>query len=175
MPTFTVLGEAINRINKAAIECLYSSSFFQYCTEIQEKSRIYEFLREELPKKRWLFALSENQKKKGVTIGELFDEKSSLFDCVKYLDVSAAYSIMQYVEGYYLIQQSIKKALLNKQTKIQIAFILPNDESKYYLDYPENIKKMIQVDFGKDLLGIDIEISFQFFCIGRFFKRKTLY
>ena len=166
MPSSTSLGEAINHINKAAIECLYSSSFFQYCTEIKNKIGLYEFLTAELPKKKWLFALSENQRKKGVTIAELFNEKTSVFDCIKNLDVSAAYSPMQYVEGYYLIQESVRKGLLNGETKIQMAFVLPNDESKYYLDYPKNIKKMLQVDFGKNLSDVDINISFHFFEYG---------
>src|SRR6202030_1485522 len=64
MPSTTPLGEAINRIDRAAIECIYSSSFFQYCSEIGKESGIYDFLNEELPKKKWLFTLSENQKKK---------------------------------------------------------------------------------------------------------------
>lgn len=162
----TPLGEAINRINTAAIECVYSSSFFQYCIEIRKESGVYEFLNEELPKKKWLFTLSENQRKKGMTIGELFNEQISLFDCIKDLDVSAAYSPMQYVEGYYLIQESIRKALSNGQKKIQIAFVLPNDESKYYLDYPKDIENMLQLDFGKDLSGVDVNISLQFFEYG---------
>jgi hypothetical protein len=166
IPSSTPLGEAINRINKAAIECIYSSSFFQYCAEIGKKSGLYEFLNEELPKKKWLFALSESQKRKGTTIAELFNEKACLFDCIKDLDVSAAYSPMQYVEGYYLIQESVRKGLLSGQRKIQIAFVLPNDESKYYLDYPKDIKKMLWLDFGKDLLGVDIDISFRFFKYG---------
>lgn len=167
MPSSTPLGEAINRVNKAAIECIYSSSFFQYCIEIpKENERIYEFLNEELPNKKWLFNLSGNQRKKGMTTGELFNKQISLFDCIKDLDVSAAYSLMQYVEGYYLIQESVRKALSNGQKKIQIAFVLPNDESKYYLDYPKDIEYMLQLDFGKDLSDVNINISFQFFKYG---------
>lgn len=166
MSSSTPLGEAINRINKAAIECIYSSSFFQYCTQIGEKSGIYEFLNGELPKKKWLFTLSENQRKRGMTIAELFNERNSLFNRIKDLDVSSAYSPMQYVEGYYLIRESVRKALLRGQKKIQIAFILPNDESKYYLDYPKDIEKMLRLDFGEKLSGIDINITFQFFKYG---------
>ena len=165
MPTSTPLGEAINRINKAAVECIYSSSFFQYCNKIKNKS-LYEFISRELPKKEWLFNLSKNQTNKGISIEELFNCQDSLFNCIKNLDVSKAYSAMQYVEGYYLIQESVRKALLNRQKKIQIAFVLPNDEKKYYLDYPKDIEKMLQMDFGEDLSDVDINISFQFFEYG---------
>lgn len=163
MPLSTPLGESINRINKAAVECIYSSAFFQYCTTIHEKKALYEFISAELPKKNWLFSLSENKKKQRMTISELFNNQSSLFDCINDLDLSAAYSPMQYIEGYYLIQESIKRGLLNGQKKIQIAFVLPNDESKYYVDYPKDIEKMLKLDFGRALSTVEINISFQFF------------
>lgn len=166
MSASTPLGNAINRINKTAVECIYSSSFFQYCTNFPKESGLYEFLNEELPKKKWLLNLSENQIKKGITIAKLFNESSSLFNCIQDLDVSEAYSTMQYVEGYYLIQESVRKGLINGQKKIQIAFVFPNDESKYYSDYPKDIEKMLQADFGEDVYGVDINISFRFFEYG---------
>lgn len=158
------LGEAINRLNKAAIECIYSSSFFKYCTtQAQENCGLYEFFNEELPKKKWLLELSENKRRINKTIEKLFNEKSSLLDSIKEKDISEGYSLMQYVEGYYLIQESVKKGLVNGQKKIQIAFVLPNDEGKYYLDYPKDIEPMLRKDFGEQLSGIDIAISFKFF------------
>ncbi len=121
MSTLTLLGEAINCINRAAIECIYSSSFFQYCTQVSKEGSLYTFINKELPKKKWLFNLSANQKKIGITVATLFNHQTSLFDCIKDLDVSSAYSPMQYIEGYYLIQESVKKGLLKGQKRIEIA------------------------------------------------------
>jgi len=166
MASSTPLGEAINRINIAAIECIYSSSFFRYCSQVSTESDLYAFMRDELPKKEWLFKLSETQRKSGTTISAFFNDRSSLFDCIKDLDVSSAYSVMQYVEGYYLIRESVKKGLLNGQKRIEIAFVLPNGESKYYIDLPKDIEKMLQLDFGKDLIDVEVNISFQFFQYG---------
>jgi hypothetical protein len=50
--------------------------------------------------------------------------------------------------------------------RIEIAFVLPNDESKYYIDLPKDIEKMLQLDFGKDLIAVEVNISFQFFHSG---------
>ncbi len=166
MLSSTPLGEAINRINRTSIECIYSSSFFQYCMQVPKGSSLYAFISDELPKKEWLFKLSANQRKSSITISAFFNNQSSLFDCIKDLDVSSAYSPMQYIEGYYLIQECVKKGLLKGQRKVEIAFILPNDESKYYLDFPKDIEKMLQLDFGKDLTGIEVNISFRFFQYG---------
>jgi hypothetical protein len=166
MPSSTPIGEAINRINTAAIECIYSSSFFQYCMKASKESGLYAFINDELPKKTWLFKLSETQRKSGTTISSFFKDRSSLFDCIKDLDISSAYSLMQYIEGYYLIRESVKKGLSKGEKKIEIAFVLPNDESKYYLDLPKDIEKMLQLDFGKELTGVEINISFRFFQYG---------
>lgn len=172
MPCSTPLGEAINRINRAAIECIYSSSFFQYCTQVSKESGLYGFVSEELPKKGWLFKLSATRTKKNIAISSLFNNQSSFFDCIKDLDVSFAYSPLQYIEGYYLIQESVKKGLLKGQRRIEIAFVLPNHESKYYRDFPKDIEKMLQLDFGKDLTGVEVNISFQCFQYGESFTSR---
>lgn len=166
LSSLTPLGEAINHINTTAIECIYSSSFFQYCIQASKKKSLYAFINDELPKKEWLFKLSSAQRRIGITVKTFFNQQSSLFDCIKDLDLSLAYSPMQYIEGYYLIQESVKRGLMKGRTKIEIAFVLPNDESKYYLDLSKDIEKMLQLDFEKDLVGIEINISFQFFQYG---------
>lgn len=161
----TPLGEAINRINTQAVECIYSSSFFEYCRQIS-KSELSTFLSQELPKKEWLFQLSKNSRKKNMTMNDFFNHQSSLFDCIKDLDVSSAYSAMQYIEGFYLIQESVRKGILKNQQKILISFILPNDESKYYLDLPKDIEKMLHLEFKEKLIDLEIRIFFYFFKYG---------
>jgi hypothetical protein len=156
----TRLGEAINRIDRSALECLYSSAFFEYC---KKESPLTPFLREELPKKKWAKDLSENYKKISITVAKLFEGKPTLFDGIRDLDLSEAYSAMQYVEGYYLIQEAIKRRLAEGQRKVQIAFALPNDESKYYRDFPSDIPKMVELEFGRE---IEVHITFQFFRYG---------
>lgn len=166
MPSSTPLGEAINRINTAALECIYSSSFFQYCVQATKEGGLYAFLNEELPKKHWLFELSDNRSKLGATVGDFFNHQPSLFDCIKDLPLASAYSSIQYVEGYYLVRESVKKGLLHKEKRIEIAFVLPNDESKYYRDLPKDIETMLRLDFEKDLADIEITIRFLFFKYG---------
>ncbi len=166
MAASTPIGEAINRINTAAVECIYSSSFFRYCAQVSKESALYNFINEELPKKEWLHKLSESQRESSTKVSALFDNQPSLFDCIKHLDLCYAYSPMQYIEGYYLIQESVKKGLSKGQKQIEIAFLLPNDEGKYYKDFPKDIERMLQLDFGEDLADIEVNITFQFFQYG---------
>lgn len=174
------VGEALNRINRAFVECIYSSAFFQYCAQVAPESAFYTYLNEELPKKEWLRELSAGQREKGIKVAAIFNNQSSLFDCIKDWDVSAAYSLIQYVEGYYLIQKSIRNGLLKGQSKIEIVFVLPNDEGKYYfdkekkcVDFSKDIESMLQRDselqreFGEALKVTEINVTFCFFKYGK--------
>jgi hypothetical protein len=166
MPLTTGLGEAINRINNEAIECIYSSSFFRFCAQVSKESGLYRFINEELAKKEWLYNLSAKEKKRNTTVEAFFHNEDSYFDCIKDKDVSSAYSAMQYMEGYYLIRESVKKGLSKGQKMIEIAFVHPNDESKYYQDFPNDIQKMLTLDFGMDLTNVKVNISLKFFAYG---------
>lgn len=163
IPPTTALGRAINAINKVAIECIYASSFFNYCTKTADDAPIYRFIKKELPKKTWLSDLSQDRTPIGMTIRDFFNQAISLLDCINERDVIKSYSMLQYVEGYYLIREAINRGLEQRQQKIEIAFMLPNDEAKYFQDYPQDIEKMLQADFGDTLNDMEINIRFRFF------------
>lgn len=172
MPETTPLGTKINEISTKALECIYSTSFFRYCATPSETREIYQYVQEALPKKRWLKDMSQTRPNKGKTVYEFFNNSGSLLDCIGHSDVNKAYSLMQYIEGYYLIQKSVKIALRNKKKEITIAFVLPNDENKYYdtrrkgLGLSRDLKPMLQKDFGEALKDIDIKVSFYLFNYG---------
>ncbi len=170
------LEEVLNSINKVIIECIGSASFFRYCVKVpKEKEDLYTFINQELPKKKWLLELSKNQKETGIKVKSLFNNQTSLFDCSQNLDVQCAYSQMQYIEGYYLIQESVKRGISSGQKKINIAFVLANDESKYYRDFPKDIEKMLRLDFKESLAEIEVNIIFQFFQYEESLKSRPYY
>lgn len=160
------LGKAINGMNKPSAKCIDSSLFFKYCTQ-QTAGSLYDFLREALPAKTWLYKLSQDKTKKNKTVSEFFNNQPSLLDCIKNLDLAEAYSAMQYIEAYYLIRESVQRGLKEGQESMAIAFVLPNDESKYYLDLKKDIQEMLLLDFGKAIDGIVINITFRFFVYGK--------
>lgn len=180
MSTSTPLGEAINKINKTILECIYSSSFFTFCRNVDRNSLLYKFVNSELVNKERLLSLSStikdlkggsvkncsSGKQSPQTVGELFENRPSLFDCIENMDLKSAYSLMQYIEGYYLIRQSVEAKLFKGEKNIQITFLLPNDEGKYYLDFPTDIEKFLQLEFKEELVGRNIDVSFIFFRYG---------
>lgn len=166
MAMSTPIGEAINRINRTVVEMIYSSSFFRYCADLSVESPLYSFISEKLPQKEWLFQLSESHCCCGIKTEDLFKHTHSAFDSIQKVDLAQAYSHMQYVEAYYLIQESIKSALSQGRSEVNVAFVLPNDEIKYYRDLPEDIETMLALDFGERLADMKLSISFHAFSYG---------
>ena len=160
------LSDEINKINSSKVQCLEASAFFRYCLKNSYNSQFYDFTSKELPKKKWVVVLSSSKKDTHKTVSDIFENHSSLFDCIKKEDAAKAYSAIQYIEAYYLIQKAIETRLYNNPKCIEIAFVLPNDEGKYYLDLPQDIEKMLQINFGRKLDGINIHISFHSFEYG---------
>lgn len=153
------LEKAIKQINSSAVECMQSSSFFNYCTCAPKE--IQDYYSKELPKKKWLDELSKNKKPLGMKVIDLIKQEESALQCLNQLDVSQAYSHMQYIEAYYLIRESLRRGIYN------IAFLLPNDEGKYYVDLPKDIEKLLRIEFKDVLLKRDIKIVFEFFKYGK--------
>ena len=162
----TPKGVRINCINKVFIECVYASSFFKFCTQYNKETPLYRLVNDELPRKQWLVELSANRNPRGKTIKELFEEELSLVDCIKEWDVCKSYSILQYLEGYYLIREALIRGVEQGKQKIQVAFALPNDEAKYYQDLPEDIEKMLKAEFGEKLNGLELNVYFRFYEYG---------
>ena len=163
LPKTTALGAAINRLYLSQIQCIYASEFFKYCCNHQ--GFLAGYLDARFPDQH-LKDLSKDFPKKGLKISEFFEGKKNLFGSLAEWDVSLAYSHMQYVEGFYLVRNSVKNGLKQNQEKLKIAFVLPNDEGKYYGSFPKDLETMLQIEFGNALDGIEIDVAFFFFQFG---------
>lgn len=51
-------------------------------------------------------------------------------------------------------------------TQREVVFLLPNDEGKYYKDFPKDVEGMLRQDFGNELIRTEINISFKFYEYG---------
>lgn len=161
------LGDAIERCNNAAFRCFYSSSFFQFYLALPQSNGLYRWAEEELEQKKWLRDLSERYDPKGKTVKELFENRPTIFDCIGSLDVSKAYSYLQYMEGYYLIRDAVTRALAERSDSLELLFLLPNDENKYYKDLPQDLELMLKADLGESLGNIKVDVAFTLFAYGK--------
>lgn len=156
----------INRINQTAIEWIDSADFFTYCAHVKE-GPLYQLVKDNLPKKAWLLNLSKKYPSNGLSIQDLFEQDTYLLDCFKDMPAARAYACMQYLEGFYLIRELVAKGIQDCKTEIQIGFLLPNDEGKYYQnDFEEFVIQMLELEFEEALANINVKIIFSFFQYG---------
>lgn len=155
IPSSTSIGEKMG--------CIYASSFFRWCqSEGGAKTALYQYLRIVMPKKKWLFAISQKLvgKKLSMKVGDFFERVPSIFDRLYANKTSYAYSAIQYVEAYYLIRESVAKALAEKRKDANVFFVLPNDEGKYYQDLPKELDVLLKLDFGDRIKDLKIKVTF---------------
>ncbi len=175
LPASSEIAAAVDSVRSSAIRCLSASSFFSWCKSVKEESPLYQLVSKSLPGKGWLGDISKEwmARKKASseelpkTVREFFSGKSSLLDSIYDLDVKLAYSYMQNVEGYYLIRNAVERGIEQGKKKIKIIFTLPNDEGKYYEDFPQQVQEMLKADFGSKIGDLEIDISFRFFSCGK--------
>ncbi len=165
MKASTKLGEAINRTNSSFVRCIYATSFFQWCLG-EEGDSLYDFAQGTLPLKRWAISLSEGKKPADKTVAEVFAQSRSLLDCLRERDVATTYSLLQYLEGTFLVSEAIKEALSTNRNEVEVVFVLPNDEGKYYQDLETELETMLRLEFGEAIDDLTIRVSFQFFQFG---------
>lgn len=166
MPLSTPLSDEIQQINPDLYEMVLSFDFFKYCASIPVASPVYQYIRGRLINKQSLIDLSVGRKELGLTVADLFSNKPSIFDTIYSLDVCRAYSLMQYVEGLYLVGEAVKRQLELNSSCINIAFILPNDEGKYYADFPREIEQYLRYCVGECVPEMTVNIRFEFFTFG---------
>lgn len=161
MPYSTLLGEKINLTTSGAALFLYSFDFFRFC--LQNKIKFFD---EKLLAKKYLIDLSAGRNLSGVTVRQLFENKNSLVESLYDMDLAHAYSLLQYVEGYYLIRESVRRQLTANRERINIVFALPNNEGMYYKDLPQDIEILLRTDLGALITTANIQIDFHFFNYG---------
>jgi hypothetical protein len=96
-------------------------------------------------------------------------------------DTGKFYSSLQYVEGCFIIQTILErifcKPIAHSQKRVDIQFILPNDEYKYYFDLHSTFQKDVHyiVAHTCSLLGVDsisVNVEFLTYPFGDDFSKR---
>lgn len=102
-----------------------------------------------------------------IRIGEIFNQSSEMLKPIFDVDCNKAYSAFQYLEAIYLITHIVdaRLSLPNADKEINIAFVLPNDENKYYnpenaMMIQEDIRVISSLKFGQALNEKKLNVSF---------------
>ena len=161
-------AKMINDFAMERVQCLFSSTFFQELQEVKDQ-KVADYFKAHLFTNESLKKSSQPFRKSGITIAELFDDHCSVLQPIFAKDASKSYSLLQYLEGYFLIKNAVKNALA-KEGPIHIVFSLPNDESKYYFNeqnsFLTDCQFLLEQEFGSQLEGREVTINFYNFQFG---------
>ena len=117
----------------------------------------------------------------GLSIKDVFGETSPLLQSFSDVDTSKCYSALQYVEGCFIVQTILENLFYNQAGSclrdINIQFVLPNEEYRYYFDLNSTFQKDVHhmVVCICRMLGIDsvsINIEFLAFPFGDNFLKR---
>lgn len=160
----------INAFPIQQIISLSSSTILQEICEISDCEMVNYF--KKALNKKFIKKTSLSFRNKNFLIREIFPTKALLVEHFLDYDVSKAYSIFQYLEGCFIVKKIIDKYVNKKPKKIEIAFVLPNNELDYYEDKKHSFEKdiyfLIQHSFEEDFLqDLSIEVYFYSFIYGQ--------
>ncbi len=124
------------------IKCLKSADIFKIMQTITDKNIINYF--KKYLKKSFIKKMSEKFSLKKILVREIFFNNCPIMSDFYDYDAAKAYSTFQYFEGCLLVKEIFLKTYKNTNSKkLQIIFILPNDELNYYKDNDDSFQKDI--------------------------------
>lgn len=140
-----------------AIRCVKSNYLFH---EIQTMSgHVMEYFRNHIVGRESLRNASHSFKDNHIKVREVFKSNCPVLEPIYDIDTSKAYSVLQYMELFFLIEKMISEKI-DQTEAIDVVFALPNDESKYYQDsrLEEELQKFLTERMGAKVEGKSINV-----------------
>lgn len=128
----------VEEFKMATIKCIKSSEIFKSMIDLQNPT--LDELKARLVDRQFVWEPSKNFENKGITLGSVFKNHCPLFESFYDADTSKSYSLVQYAEGFFVIEK-VLQSCENTDEPVTIVFGLPNDEAKYYKDENESFQK----------------------------------
>lgn len=123
--------ESAVSLESDVIKTLKCSDFFLALQNINPTHESVFNLIKEITDRIWLLEPSFEFPETGIALKDIFNNECPALENIKGMDCGKCYSVIQYIEFLFLVEQVLNKTDLNSYN---IKFILPNDEGKYYLD-----------------------------------------
>ncbi len=152
--------DAIEQFTDPRIKCIRSSVIFKRMQDLSDPELI-DYFRIAL-RKNFLHKPSEKFSNKNILVKDIFSDRCPVMEDWMTQDVSKAYSVFQYLEGCFLIEE-----IVTQMKGCQITFALPNDEIKYYRDELDSFQKDVSFFLSRRCLeNIEVQIKFLAFQYG---------
>lgn len=168
---FSSFVKIIENFKHPSIKCIKSSDILKQLLALENQD-VIEYFKISL-KKEFIARQSLDKKNIGITLREMLDRDHPLFKPWYDSDVGKCYSIFQYLEAFYLIDNIIEKYNNKNSKEFIILFALPNNEIDYYYDDELSFRKDLNfflkkkyAENSKDILNSSIVIRFLSFKYG---------
>jgi hypothetical protein len=164
--TTSSLVEKIEGFGIQGVNCIKSSETFAKMQDIKDQVIVEHFQkalqRDFVHRASWDFPESQ------IKVRDLFNQECPVASACYDKDASKCYSALQYLEGCLLIEQVVQESLKKRPGEdIEIAFVLPNDELKYYRDetnaFQKDVEFLLNHRYGKEL---NVKVTFYSFEYG---------
>lgn len=165
------IAEKINFLQSRHFNCIHSSGIFKRMKNLSDDSVVSHF--KNSLKKEFIWESSKHVPNSDISIGEAFENNCPIFSDWYHVDTNKFYSVLQYVEGFLLIEEIVLNAIKNKilDKDLKIVFVIPNDEIKYYFDEDNSFEKdvifFLSHYHGDRLKGMNIQVSMLSFTYGK--------
>lgn len=136
--------ETIYNLNDSRLKPIGSSKIFQDMLNLNKPEIIRDL--DSVSKLDFLKKVSASYPNTGIITRDIFRKKLKFGDMLLNKDSSKSYAFFQYVEGCMLVKNIIEQSLLDfgPTSDIEIIFLLPNDELKYYNDGSKTFMNSIE-------------------------------
>lgn len=173
------LADKIDAFAIPYIQTIKSSDFFDWLKNKQDLA-FSTYINKSVLGRPAIYKCSAAKSDCHFTVGEVFNNCASMIENLYGYDCQKSYSSFQYIEALYLIQRIVKERLQQNSKMIEIGFVVPNDEEKYYLndnqgdDFRTDLEFVLKNRFGDSLHDVELKVSFHSFIFGHMDHRPYL-
>jgi hypothetical protein len=139
---FSSSCSSIDSLDKFGIKCIKSSKIFDKMQKLSSEEIINYFkfaLARDFISKSSLQHANVN-----IRTGDIFGDQCPIINEYYNYDASKSYSILQYLEGCFLVEEIFLQQMANQKSDIEIVFALPNNELDYYRDENQSFQCDVQ-------------------------------
>lgn len=161
--------EVIENMCHRQVKCIRSADIFDRMQKMAETDLVEYFHR--ALSKSFISSQSKPFQDSNILTGDIFSWHCPVASHWYNHDSSKTYSVFQYLEGCLIVEKILAQNLLNNNFDVQVIFVLPNDEIKYYMDSQNSFQEDVKFLVSKqcEVLGINnvrLQVSFLPFTYG---------
>lgn len=142
------------------LKCIKSSFIFNKMCELSCETEL-AYLKQVLSRD-FLFEASKKFPFSHLCIGDIFPRDSWISAEYFACDSAKMYSAFQYLEAYFIVEEIVIKHVMKGANSLDLVFLLPNDEFKYYQFQENSFRRDVHFLLAKRVPDLNLKLNIQF-------------